>query len=426
MSSPPTIDALIELLSGVWMAVLGRPVGPDEDFFALGGTSIQAAMITNRLQERVGAVLHPAALFDAPTIRSLAAWYLTYHPEAFGGSRLAPAERPPLGDEAIERARRYFVEHDASPDLTIDLEGGRNPPAIFILSPPRSGSTLLRVLLGGHPGLFSPPELYLLSFATLADRRARLAGRRRFLGEGLVRAVMALRDLDREQAEALVERLADEGTSTHRLYGRLQAWAGERRLVDKTPAHVLHPLALRRAEAEFEGAFFIHLVRHPLACMASFAEVRSDLATGERDEALPESAHARGELWWLIGHSNIVGFLSEVPAARQHRVRFEDLVVDPQGVLRGLCDRLGLRFHDEMLWPHADRAARMTDGVTEHSRMLGDQKFHQHDAIDPAAADHWRARASEGGSPCERTWALAETLGYPRETVAEEREQWEL
>lgn len=425
MVSPPTSDALIVLLRSVFEDVLGRPVGPDDDFFASGGTSIQAAMITNRVQARVGAVLHPAALFDAPSITALAAWYRTHHPASFGGSQPAPAPSRSLGADEIQWARRYFLTHDASPDLAIDNEGGRNPPAIFILSPPRSGSTLLRVLLGGHPGLFSPPELYLLSFATLADRRARLSGRRRFLGEGLVRALMSLRGLDREPAEALVDQLADAGTSTHRLYGLLQAWAGDRRLVDKTPAHTLHPMALRRAEAEFEDAFFIHLVRHPLACVASFAEVRADLATGEEDDALPTSAHARGELWWLVSQSNIVSFLREVPAHRQHQVRFEDLVNAPERVMRELCDRLGLRFSAEMLRPHADRTARMTDGVTEHSRMLGDQKFHMYDTIEPSTADRWRATMPDG-SLCEQSWALAESLGYARDPLAEPREEWEL
>ena len=416
---------MIDSLSEVWREVLGRPVGPDEDFFAIGGSSIQAAMITNRVQDRLGAVVYPAALFDAPTIATLAAWCRARYPERLGGARPIPARSHALGSEEIERARRYFLGHNASPGLAVDVEGGRNEPAIFIVSAPRSGSTLLRVLLGGHPELFSPPELYLLTFSSLADRRARLSGRLRLLGEGLVRAVMSLRGLPREEAEALLDRLADEGTSTHRLYGLLQAWAGGRRLVDKTPAHALHPVALRRAEAEFEGAFFIHLVRHPQACAASFAEVRADLATGEDDPALPESAHARGELWWLVAQSNIVELLREVPAERQQRVRFEDLVADPEGVLRGLCDRLGLQLHPEMLHVHADRAARMTDGVTEHSRMLGDPEFHRHASIDPSVADRWRATAADVG-PCEQSWALAQTLGYPGPAPAPVREEWEI
>ena len=53
----------------------------------------------------------------------------------------------------------------------------KNPPTIFVLSPPRSGSTLLRVMLGGHPDLFAPPELELLSFIGMAERRSTFTGR---------------------------------------------------------------------------------------------------------------------------------------------------------------------------------------------------------------------------------------------------------
>ncbi|MEM9459458.1 MAG: sulfotransferase [Myxococcota bacterium] len=430
--APSTTDELVELLSQVWQGVLGRPVGRDEDFFALGGTSVQAVMITNRVQDKLGAPVHPAAIFDAPTIAMLAGWVRTHHPEIFGRScsgdplaeqRVGSPLSPPLRTEEIERARQYF----ANPDLVVDRTAPRNRPAIFILCPPRSGSTLLRVMLAGHSGLFSPPELYLLPFDTLAARRTRFSGRVRFMGEGLTRAVMALRNLTREDAEALVDRLADEGTSIHQLYALLQEWAGGRRLVDKTPDYSLDPTVLRRAEHEFDGALFIHMVRHPMACVASFVEARADLATGEHDERLPSSARKRGELWWLVGQSNIVEFLREIPAERQVQVRFEELVARPEAVMRTLSDRLGISFSADMLEPHADRVARMTDGITEHSRMLGDQAFHRHHRIDPTRADRWRAQISaEGGGLCEATWELACSLGYEREELVPEREEWEI
>src|SRR5439155_12751 len=50
----------------------------------------------------------------------------------------------------------------------------RNPPMLFLLSSPRSGSTLLRVMLQGHPRLFSPPELHLLPFDGMKDRAQEL------------------------------------------------------------------------------------------------------------------------------------------------------------------------------------------------------------------------------------------------------------
>ena len=69
-----------------------------------------------------------------------------------------------------------------------EIAAPRNSRAIFVLAPPRSGSTLLRVLLGGHPRLFAPPELELLNFASLAARREAFPGRDGFRLEGAIRA----------------------------------------------------------------------------------------------------------------------------------------------------------------------------------------------------------------------------------------------
>jgi hypothetical protein len=38
----------------------------------------------------------------------------------------------------------------------------------FVVGAPRSGTTLLRVMLAGHPDLFVPPEMILAPFETMA------------------------------------------------------------------------------------------------------------------------------------------------------------------------------------------------------------------------------------------------------------------
>ena len=43
----------------------------------------------------------------------------------------------------------------------------KNPPAIFILAPPRSGTSLLRLMLAGHPELFAVNELKLLGLSLI-------------------------------------------------------------------------------------------------------------------------------------------------------------------------------------------------------------------------------------------------------------------
>jgi thioesterase domain-containing protein/acyl carrier protein len=60
-------------LSGIWRTALGIDcVGPDDDFFALGGTSIQAAVIFDAIERETGYRLPLALLYEASTIRQLA------------------------------------------------------------------------------------------------------------------------------------------------------------------------------------------------------------------------------------------------------------------------------------------------------------------------------------------------------------------
>src|SRR6185295_18998011 len=99
----------------------------------------------------------------------------------------------------------------------------KNPRVAFILSSPRAGSTLLRVMLAGHPALFCPPELHLLEFDTLRDREQALGAS--YLGEGLQRAVMELERLDAAASRRRIQDWLDEDLSTQAVYERLQTLA---------------------------------------------------------------------------------------------------------------------------------------------------------------------------------------------------------
>jgi amino acid adenylation domain-containing protein len=60
-------------LAAIFAEVLGlAQVGIDEDFFALGGHSLQATQVVSRIRARLGAALAPGALFTHPTVAALA------------------------------------------------------------------------------------------------------------------------------------------------------------------------------------------------------------------------------------------------------------------------------------------------------------------------------------------------------------------
>ncbi len=385
------------------------PASVHDNFFALGGNSITGAVLINRLQDDLGEIVHVVVIFDAPTVADLAAYLGREHAGAvarrFGVAAAAEAA------EAAEAVKAPHVALAAAAGSNGRVDAApKNLPAIFVLSPPRSGTTLLRVMLAGHPGLFAPPELELLTFDTMAERRAAFTGRDSFWLEGAIRAVMAARGLDAARAAALVEDAERQGWETARFYGQLQSWLGERRLVDKTPSYALDPAVLARAEEVFAEPFYIHLVRHPYGMIHSFEEAKLDQLFFRYPHRFGRRELA--ELIWTVSHQNVLELLAGVPARRQHRVIYEELVAAPERILLGLCAALGIAFHPDMAQPYKEGARRMTDGIHKESRMLGDVKFHRHTGVDPASAWHWRQSYAEDFLG-DVTWSLAVRLLLP-------------
>jgi amino acid adenylation domain-containing protein len=415
-------NALEARLALLWSEALGSvELGVEDNFFALGGNSITGAIFINRLQEALGEIVHVVTLFDAPTIAQLAAHLESDYPRAVerltgdaplgaaagegggGGGRSAGRA---LGEADLDQAQR-LIRTLAPPEASTQRGDQR---VLFVLSPPRSGSTLLRVMLAGHQRLFAPPELELLNFQTLAERRQVFQGRDAFRLEGAVRAVMEARGCDAAAAQTLLAGLEAGGLTTRELYGLLRYWIGERLLVDKTPTYAWDPAALRQAEESFAEPLYLHLTRHPYGMVRSFEEARIDQIFFHAEH--PWTRRELGELLWALAHRNILAFLGEVPARRQHQLAFESLLAAPERELWRICDFLGLDYQPEMAEPYRQSSARMTDGLHAASRMIGDVKFHQHGRIDPRVAERWREWVGEDDFLSAPARRLALRLGY--------------
>jgi hypothetical protein len=267
----------------------------------------------------------------------------------------------------------------------------------------------LRVMLAGHPHLFAPPELELLSFNTLRERAEAFAGRNSVWLEGTVRALMEIHGWDAQRAKDFLNRCEQQDLTTQQLYAIMQKQLGQRVLVEKTPAYALDLAILQRAEETFEQAHYIHLIRHPSAMLHSFEEASLDQVFFRY--AHPFETRELAELIWLLSHQNIRAFFQAIPADRRIQVHFEELVQNPEGVMRAIAAFLHLEFHSDMLQPYVSQ--RMTDGISASSKMLGDIKFHQPQTIDAGVIDRWQ-KAPREPVLGEMTRRMAEVLGYHR------------
>jgi amino acid adenylation domain-containing protein len=412
---------LEHFLTDLWREVLGiEGIGIRDNFFELGGDSLKGAVFVNRLQAALGEYVYIVALFDAPTVADLAAHLNEQYPagvaricgQGSGQGKAGPGQAKKI-DQAKLAQVRQMIRPLATRETVEVSATSKNPPMIFILTPPRSGSTLLRVMLAGHPRLFAPPELELLSFNTLKQRKVTLSGGDSFRSAGTIRAIMAIKEYDLEQAQKIMEAYEDQDLTTKQFYRVIQNWIEPRILVDKSTFYALDLETLKHGESDFDHPYYIHLVRQPYGMIRSFEEARSDRIYFKDQRSF--SVREIAELTWLICHQNILTFLEEVPGHRQYRIKFEDLVNQPKHSMEEMCQWLGLESDPGMLQPYREKKAKMTDGIypTSISRMLGDVKFHKHKDIDPGVADRWQEYFDDDFLG-DITWQVAETLGYQR------------
>ena len=165
-------NGLEEWLAGQWAGALGvERIGVETNFFDAGGDSIRAAILINRLQQELEEYVYVVALFEAPTIAGLAKYLQARYPEAVRRKFPGLIGRS-VGKMKVEVGERELAEvtpGDSAPGPWADarrrIRGGLYP------SSTRSGLDAAAGDAGGHERLFAPPELELLGFETLSQRR---------------------------------------------------------------------------------------------------------------------------------------------------------------------------------------------------------------------------------------------------------------
>jgi hypothetical protein len=225
-------------------------------------------------------------------------------------------------------------------------------PMPIVVGAPRSGTTLLRLMLDAHPNLAIPPETGFLRLGTTF--KATKTG----LREAFARAIVGYpadapgwHDFGIAEAsfrgalEELEPFTVSEGFRTfYRLYA---ARFGKPRWGDKTPLYCMEIETIRRMLPE---ARFIHLIRDGRDSALSLRRMWFSPGPGiEIQAAFWRKCVLRAREAGL-GHPDYL------------EVRYEDLVRRPRDTVERVCAFVELDYRDEMARPHT----RSGDRLSEH------------------------------------------------------------
>ncbi|NBC16241.1 MAG: hypothetical protein GVY18_02870 [Bacteroidetes bacterium] len=207
---------------------------------------------------------------------------------------------------------------------------------VFIVGMPRSGTTLLSMMLTAHPDVAIAPETHFFSHYWRRTHRPPAERVRRFLAGGVLDEM----DLPEAARQRIAQTAEASPTPEAALGALLRAHAeqqGARVWGEKTPAHLEYADVIWQ---HFPEARLLALVRDPRDVTRSLQRVPWD-----RENVIH---HARR---WRTYAEDIARHERERPD-RFAAVRYEDLLRQPEAVLRRVCRVLDVSFADAMLAYH--------------------------------------------------------------------------
>jgi hypothetical protein len=210
-------------------------------------------------------------------------------------------------------------------------------PVPFVVGVSRSGTTLLRLMLDAHPQLSIPPETHFLP-ELIECQPSTVDGFLTFLTATQTWQDFHLdADVLRSRLNAMAEfRLGEAVEAFYALYTECQ---GKKRWGDKSPPYVLFIAAIQHLLPRVR---FIHIIR----------DVR-DVALSLSDKWFGPGADVeRAAVFWRdrinAARQQVIG----LPENAYLEVRYEDLICNPESVLRRICAVIDLEYDSGMLAYH--------------------------------------------------------------------------
>ncbi len=212
---------------------------------------------------------------------------------------------------------------------------------VIVLGVSRSGTTLLRVILDRSPGIAIPDETFFIP--QLAHRHRGRVDSDSFLDDLRRFPRLAAWGLS---ADAFASRLRPDleiGEAISAVFDAYAARRGKPRWGDKTPMYMRH---LGLLDHLFPDAQYVHLIRDGRDAALAFLDMPERVVT--KTWAHPRDA-AGFACEWRVEVADARDLGRRVGTSRYFEVRYEDLVAEPERVVRSICEFASLPYEPAML-----------------------------------------------------------------------------
>lgn len=216
---------------------------------------------------------------------------------------------------------------------------------VFVVGCPRSGTTLVRLIVDSHPSLAIPPETRFLvpvaGDARSSDWTGREAAARLIAQPGFARLGLAAELYEHAVAEL---RPPDTASAIRLLFSLYATVNNKARWGEKTPIQVFY---LPMLSSLFPDAQFLHVIRDGREVAASLAEMdwgpHSLLGAAFIWRSAVQKARRDGA---ILGRS------------RYMEMKLEQIVANTEAAAKAFCDFIGEPFDPAMLAYHETAAER--------------------------------------------------------------------
>jgi len=241
---------------------------------------------------------------------------------------------------------------------------------IFLISQPRSGSTLLQKLLSGNSRIFTVTEPWIMLHPVYSFKKT-----------GIYTEYD--RDIESQATEEFIDKIPGGGKKIYLdalkdmylgLYDRYLQTTEKDFFLDKTPRYYL---ILDELMELYPYAKFILLRRNPLSVLHSI------ISTWTKDS---------GYRLLNLHHdlkTAIVNFDKYHDAENVFHLKYESLIDHPESTLSDLCQYIGVRYEENMLsYDSKEKWALGDQKVYKNSKIASDRKYLW--ATDKLSDQAWR------------------------------------